>query len=80
MAPATAGECGRLHAQGGIMRFNAVLAHAEEDGFIALKPETGTTTQGGTINAAWLNPQESTALYLKEFSPESQEKIKKNVS
>ena len=40
------------------MRFTAVLAHAEEDGFIALNPEKGTTTQGETINAALLNLQE----------------------
>ena len=50
------------------MQFTAVLTHAEEGGFIALNPETGTTTQGETINEALSNLQEATALYLEEFS------------
>ena len=41
---------------------------AEEGGFIALNPETGTTTQGETIAEAVLNLKEATSLYLEEFS------------
>jgi len=54
-------------SQEGIMQFTAVLTHAEEGGYIALNPETGTTTQGETINEALSNLQEATALYLEEF-------------
>jgi len=49
------------------MQFTAVLTQAEEGGFIALNPETGTTTQGETIDEALMNLQEATALYLEEF-------------
>jgi predicted RNase H-like HicB family nuclease len=49
------------------MQLTAVLTQAEEGGFIALNPETGTTTQGEIINEALLNLQEATALYLNEF-------------
>lgn len=46
----------------------AVLTHAEEGGFVALNPETGTTTQGETVEEAVANLREATALYLSEFS------------
>lgn len=49
------------------MQLIAVLTPAEEGGFIALNPETGTTTQGETISEALSNLQEATALYLEEF-------------
>ena len=49
------------------MQLTAVLTQAEEGGFIALNPETGTTTQGETINEALNNLQEATAIYLEEF-------------
>ena len=49
------------------MQLTAVLTQAEEGGFIALNPETGTTTQGETISEALLNLQEATVLYLDEF-------------
>ena len=49
------------------MQFTAVLTHAAEGGFVALNPETGTTTQGETIGEALNNLQEATALYLEEF-------------
>jgi predicted RNase H-like HicB family nuclease len=32
-----------------------------------LNPETGTTTQGETVEEALANLQEATALYLSEF-------------
>ena len=49
------------------MELTAVLTHAEEGGFVALNPETGTTTQGETIEEAVANLKEATALYLAEF-------------
>ena len=49
------------------MELTAVLTHAEEGGFIALNPETGTTTQGETVEEAVANLREATALYLSEF-------------
>jgi len=49
------------------MELTAVLTPAEEGGFIALNPETGTTTQGETVEEAVANLQEATALYLSEF-------------
>jgi predicted RNase H-like HicB family nuclease len=52
---------------GGIMQLTAVLIHAEEGGFVALNPDTGTTTQGETIEEALANLQEATSLYLEEF-------------
>ena len=49
------------------MELTAVLTPAEEGGFVALNPETGTTTQGETIEEAVANLQEATTLYLAEF-------------
>ena len=49
------------------MELTAVLTPAEEGGFVALNPETGTTTQGDTIEEAVANLREATALYLSEF-------------
>lgn len=49
------------------MQFTAVLTPAEEGGFVAMNPETGTTTQGDTVEAAISNLKEATALYLEEF-------------
>ena len=49
------------------MQLTAVLTPAEEGGFVALNPETGTTTQGETVEEAVANLKEATALYLSEF-------------
>ena len=49
------------------MELTAVLTRAEEGGFVALNPETGTTTQGETVEEAVANLSEATALYLSEF-------------
>jgi predicted RNase H-like HicB family nuclease len=49
------------------MQLTAVLTRAEEGGFLAMNPETGTTTQGETIEEAIENLKEATALYLEEF-------------
>jgi predicted RNase H-like HicB family nuclease len=49
------------------MELTAVLTPAEEGGCVALNPETGTTTQGETVEEAIANLTEATALYLSEF-------------
>ncbi len=49
------------------MELTAVLTPAEEGGYVALNPETGTTTQGETVEQAVANLQEATALFLAEF-------------
>ena len=49
------------------MELTAVLTPAEEGGFIALNPETGTTTPGETVEKALANLKEATTLYLLEF-------------
>lgn len=45
----------------------AVLIPAEEGGFVALDPETGSTTQGESVPEAIANLREATELYLEEF-------------
>lgn len=49
------------------MELTAVLSPAEEGGYVALNPETGTTTQGETVEEALANLREATILYLTEF-------------
>lgn len=49
------------------MFLTAVLLPAPEGGFTALNPETGTTTQGESIEEALVNLKEATELYLEEF-------------
>ncbi len=52
---------------GPAMQLTAVLTPADEGGFIALNPETGTTSQGETVEEAIANLRDATALYLEEF-------------
>lgn len=49
------------------MQLTAVLSPAEEGGFVALNPETGTVSQGETVEEAIANLREATELYLQEF-------------
>jgi len=49
------------------MELTAVLSPAEEDGYVAFNPETGTTTEGESIEEALANLREATTLYLEEF-------------
>lgn len=49
------------------MELTAVFMPAEEGGYIALNPETGTTTQGETVEEALANLQEAAQRYLEEF-------------
>lgn len=49
------------------MELTAILTPVPEGGFVALNPETGTTTQGESVEEALLNLREATELFLKEF-------------
>lgn len=49
------------------MELTAILTPAVEGGYVALNPETGTTTQGESIEEALSNLREATELYLEEF-------------
>jgi predicted RNase H-like HicB family nuclease len=56
-----------LHMRRDVMELSAVLTPAFEGGYIAYNPETGTTTQGESLEEALANLQEATELYLEEF-------------
>ena len=49
------------------MRLTAVLTPDPEGGVVATNPETGTTTQGETVQEALANLREATELHLEEF-------------
>jgi predicted RNase H-like HicB family nuclease len=53
------------------MTLTAVLIPAEEGGFTAFNPETGTTSQGESVPEAISNLREATELYLEEFPLQS---------
>jgi predicted RNase H-like HicB family nuclease len=44
-----------------------IYPDAESDWLVAQNPETGTTTQGKTVEEALANLKEATELYLEEF-------------
>jgi predicted RNase H-like HicB family nuclease len=48
------------------MELSAILTPAPEGGYVAFNPETGTTTQGETVEEALANLREATELYLEE--------------
>lgn len=50
-----------------MLELSALLTPALEGGYVAFNPETGTTTQGETVEEALLNLREATELYLEEF-------------
>ena len=49
------------------MQLTAVLTPAEEGGYVAYNPETGTTSEGDSVDEALANLKEATSLYLAEF-------------
>ena len=49
------------------MQVTAVLTSAQEGGYIAYNPDTGSTTQGDTLEEALANLREAVELYLEEF-------------
>jgi predicted RNase H-like HicB family nuclease len=53
------------------MTLTAVLTRDPDGGYVALNPETGTTTQGDTVPEALANLKEATELYLEEFPMEN---------
>ena len=56
----------RGHA-GNEKKADSVLTPAKEGGFVVHDPDTGTTTQGETIEEALANLREAVELYLEEF-------------
>lgn len=48
------------------MELSAVLTPAPEGGFVALNPETGTTTQGETIEEALDGPEPLSVTVVRE--------------
>lgn len=47
------------------MQMTAVLTPAEEGGYVAYNPETGTASQGETVEEAVANLREAVELYLE---------------
>ena len=52
------------------MILSAVLTPDPDGGYVALNPETGTTSQGESVSDALANLKEATELYLQEFGLE----------
>ena len=50
------------------MRTFTAVIQKEEDMYVALCPEIGTSSQGATVEEAVANLREATELYLEEFS------------
>ncbi len=50
------------------MQLTAILTPAIEGGYSALNPETGTATQGESVEEALRNLKEAVELYLEEFT------------
>ena len=57
------------------MLLTAVITEAEEGGFIALNPETGTTTQGETYQEAIQNLWDASNLFDESLLEESIDKL-----
>ena len=53
------------------MQITAVLTPSEEGGHVALNSETGTTSQGESVESALSNLREAVELYLEEFPAQS---------
>lgn len=49
------------------MQVTAILTPAQEGGYVAHNPETGTVSQGETVEEAIRNLREAVELYLEEF-------------
>jgi predicted RNase H-like HicB family nuclease len=48
------------------MQVTAILTPAEEGGYVALNPETGTASQGETVEEALANLREAVEMYLED--------------
>ena len=62
-----AGSCSLRRDEECSVRLTAVLTAAAEGGYCALNPETGTVSQGETVEQAVGNLKEAVELYLEEF-------------
>ena len=51
------------------MKLTAVLTQAIEGGYCAMNPETGTVSQGETVEESISNLREAVELYLEECPP-----------
>ena len=60
----------RVEKEMPLTRLTAKLTPAPEGGYIASNSETGTTTQGETVEEALYNLREANELYLEEFPQE----------
>ena len=49
------------------MQMTAILTPADIGGYVAYNPETGTASQGETVETAVANLREAVELYLEEF-------------
>lgn len=49
------------------MQVTAILTPAAEGGYTALNPETGTVSEGESVEEALRNLREAVELYLEEF-------------
>ena len=49
------------------MQTSAILTASAEGGYTALNPETGTVSEGDSIEEALSNLREAVELYLEEF-------------
>jgi predicted RNase H-like HicB family nuclease len=49
------------------MQLTAILTPAPEGGYTAYNPETGSTSQGESVEEAVENLREAAELYLEEF-------------
>ena len=48
------------------MQVTAILTPADEGGYVAFNPETGTTTQGDSVEDALDNLREAVELFLED--------------
>ncbi len=48
------------------MQVTAILTPAEEGGYVAFNPETGTATQGESVEEALANLREAVELFLED--------------
>jgi predicted RNase H-like HicB family nuclease len=48
------------------MQVTAILTPADEGGYVAFNPETGTTTQGDSVEEALANLREAVELFLED--------------
>jgi predicted RNase H-like HicB family nuclease len=49
-----------------MVQVTAILTPADEGGYVAFNPETGTTTQGESVEEALSNLREAVELFLEE--------------